>query len=343
VNGRAVSVHTKDGETVRTRLASAGWLDISKKPKAIGSRLLFPVMPHTPDLIELDVHYEWVITDLETRQSRPATLREAPGLPPGLAGEVTRSMDVVGDIAIIRLKDELVHHAEQIGQALLWVQPRLRAVAVDGGVKGELRLRDIRLIAGKGPLTSVHREYGLELEVDLEKAYFSPRLATEHNRVAKMVEKGEILLDMFTGIGPFAIMAARMGNTREVHAIDLNEEAIRLAEKNAGRNRVGHLVQFHVGDAREVVPTLGTFNRIVMNHPHGARDFLEMAMRAARKNATIHLHLIGRHEEADEAGEEAFEMASRTGHGGARLATTHVVRTYAPGIAHYCLDIVLVK
>jgi tRNA (guanine37-N1)-methyltransferase len=342
VSGRIFSIHKKDGETAHQVLANSGWLDLARKPKVVGNRLMLPVLPDTPEGIDLGVYYEALDADLEFREFRPSALKDAPGLPPEVASEVTRSMDVVGTIAILRLKEELRPRANQIGQALMFVQPRLRAVAIDEGVKGELRVRDLTLVAGEGPMITIHKEYGLGLKVDLENAYFSPRLATEHHRVAELVKKGEHLLDMFTGVGPFAIMAAKTGRTREVHAIDLNERAVELAKENAERNGVGHLINIHQGDAREVVQELGRFHRVVMNHPTAAKDFLDVAMSATRDGGVIHLHTIGTPEEVDAVAEEAFEVAERTGHAGVRLANTKEVRTYAPNVAHYCLDLVVI-
>jgi tRNA (guanine37-N1)-methyltransferase len=337
-----MSVHTKHGQGAHRALSERGWLDISKKPAVVGSRLLLPLMPEAPEVPDIGLPYEIVAMDFEVRDRKPAGLRQAPGLPPDIADEVTRSMDLVGDIAILRLRDEHMSRATQIGQALLFVQPRLRAVAVDRGVKGELRVRDLTLVAGEGPLSTLHKEHGLVLRVDLAEVYFSPRLATEHQRVAGLVKRGERFLDMFCGVGPFAISAAKAGNTREVHAVDLNERAVELARENAERNGVGHLVTLHSGDAREVVPRLGRFDRIVMNHPHGAKDFLDVAMRAARDEATIHLHIIARADEVDDVTEMAYETAEATGHGSARMSNLRDVRTYAPGVGHYCMDIVVV-
>ena len=339
---RALSVHKKDGELVHGALASRGWLDITLKPTVIGSRLVLPLVQDAPDDPDVGTNYEIVLVDLEERQFRPTALKDAPGLPPEVAADVTRSMDVIGDIVIIRLKEELLPRSAQIGQAMMYIQPRLRAVAVDGGVKGEYRLRDLSIIAGEGPLVTRHKEHGLIYKVDLERAYFSPRLATEHKRVTDMVTRGERFLDMFCGVGPFAIMAAKSKKTSEVFAVDLNERAIELCKENAQKNGVGHLVKALAGDVREVVPELGRFDRIVMNHPHGAGEYMDLAMAAARDGTTIHLHVIGRPDEAEAESEKAFELATKAGHGSARLATMHEVRTYAPGVGHYCLDIIVV-
>ncbi len=283
----------RDGEPARRKLAAEGWLDITRRPQTRDGRLLLPVTPDAPTDIDLGVDQEWTEFEFERRERRPTTLREAPNLPPELASEVTRSMDVVGDIAVLRLKDDIRPRATEIGEALMEVHPRLRAVAVDSGVQGELRVRSLEIVSGEGPLVTVHREQGMELRVDLERAYFSPRLATEHQRIADMVSPGERVLDMFTGVGPFAVLVAKQASGAEVHAVDLNEAAVQLARENVEVNGVAPLVTVHQGDARELVPTLGVFDRIIMNHPSGARSFIDTALAASGPGTVVHLKAVG--------------------------------------------------
>ncbi|NIP33308.1 MAG: methyltransferase [Thermoplasmata archaeon] len=331
MRGKALKVRTHDGEAAHRALARAGALDPTRRPKVEDDWLYLPLADGSGEIVGLPQIYHVVEVDLEERATKPSSLRDAPSLSPELASEVTRSMDVVGDIAVLRLKDDLRPRAAEIGRALLEVQPRLRAVAVDDGVEGELRLRSLELVAGEGPLTAVHREHGITLTVDLEQAYFSPRLATEHRRVADLVEEGERVLDMFAGVGPFAVLIGKDGRATEVHAVDLNGRAVELAIENAEANDVTEVVRVHHGDAREVVPGLGSFDRIIMNHPTAAIDYVDVATAASRSGTRIHLYLIGTPDEADEVVElfkDRMELMGR-----------REVRTYAPGVAHYCLDL----
>lgn len=339
MRGKAVKVRTQDGEQAHRALARVGALDPSRKPRVEEGWLLLPIVEGIGEAVDLPAVFRVVEADLEARPVKPTTLREAPGLPPELADEVTRSLDLVGDIAIIRLKDDIRSRAGEIGEALMSVHPRLRAVAVDDGVTGPLRLRSLTLVAGQGPLVTTHREHGVNLRVDLEQAYFSPRLATEHRRVAELVRPGERVLDMFCGVGPFAVLIAKLASPSEVLAVDLNPRAVELVEENAALNGVGHLVRAHVGDARSVVPTLGSFDRIVMNHPHGAFAFLDVALQASREGSELHLHLIGTEDETREVLEDALRHASGMGIAGLRLLGSREVRTYAPGVSHNCLDL----
>jgi tRNA (guanine37-N1)-methyltransferase len=331
MRGKAIKVRTQDGEAAHRALARVGALDPGRRPRTEDGWLFLPLLEGTGEVTGLPPIYHVVVVELEERAPKPSSLREAPSLPPELAAEVTGSMDVVGDIAVLRLKDDLRPRAREIGQALMEVQPRLRAVAIDDGVTGELRLRTLELVAGDGPLATVHREHGISLRVDLEQAYFSPRLATEHRRVADVVEPGERVLDMFTGVGPFAILIAKVTHPSEVHAVDLNPRAAQLAEENAQANGVDHLVTVHQGDARDVVPGLGVFDRIIMNHPTAAIDFVDIALTVSREGTYVHLYLIGTEEEAS----EVVEGMS----GKPQLLSRREVRTYAPGVSHWCLDL----
>ncbi len=331
MRGKALKVRTHDGEAAHRALARAGALDPNRKPLVEDDWLYLPMVEGTGEVVGLPQIYHVVEVDLEVRATKPTSLRDAPSLPPELASEVTRSMDVVGDIAVLRLKDDLRPRGAEIGRALLEVQPRLRAVAVDDGVEGELRLRSLELVAGEGPLTTVHREHGISLTVDLERAYFSPRLATEHRRVADLVQEGERVLDMFTGVGPFAVIIGKDGRASEVHAIDLNDRAVELAIENSEANDVTEVVHVHLGDAREVVPRLGPFDRIIMNHPTAAIDYVDVALAASLAGTHVHLYIIGTPGDVDEVVDmfkDEMEIMGRRD-----------VRTYAPGVSHYCLDL----
>ena len=69
------------------------------------------------------------------------------------------------------------------------------------------------------------KENGSSYEFDFSRVYWNPRLSTEHMRVVQEVKRGDTVLDVFAGVGPFAIPAARAGAT--VLANDLNPESHR--------------------------------------------------------------------------------------------------------------------
>ncbi len=66
--------------------------------------------------------------------------------------------------------------------------------------------------------------------------------ATEHQRLVGLVKPGDVLFDVFAGIGPFAIPAAKKGCT--VLANDLNPESYRWLQYNIDLNKVTEQVGF---------------------------------------------------------------------------------------------------
>ena len=343
MRGRVVRVPLQQGERARRRLAELGLLDPGRRPVERDGSLLLPLVGGAQGAPDIDVEHEVVEDDLPVRdvQPRPRSIRDAPGLPPELAAEVTRALDIIGDIAVVRLPDALLDRAGEVGRAIMGLHPRVRVVAVDRGVTGPHRVRSLETVAGEGPLATVHHENGIQLHVDLAAAYFSPRLATEHRRVADLVRPGERVLDMFAGVGPFAVLIAKDGRATEVRAVDLNPVAAAMLRANSKANRTGGRLHVHEGDARAVVPPLGSFDRIIMNHPHHAIEFLDVALGAAKDGATVHLHTIGRPEEVDAVEHKALSGARAVRMSSTRVVLRRKVGSFGPGVWHYCLDIVL--
>jgi len=131
-------------------------------------------------------------------------------LPPHLLAGLPRALDVVGDIAIIEVPPELKTHEKLVGDAILKTHRNIRTVLAKAGVvSGTYRLRDFEVISGEPRTATIHKEYGCKYQVDVAKAYFSPRLSHEHERVASLVQKGETVVDLFAGVGPFSVLIAK--------------------------------------------------------------------------------------------------------------------------------------
>lgn len=64
--------------------------------------------------------------------------------------------------------------------------------------------------------------------------------ATEHQRLVEVVKHGDMLYDVFAGVGPFAIPAAKKGCM--VFANDLNPESFHWLKYNVGLNKVAEKV-----------------------------------------------------------------------------------------------------
>jgi tRNA (guanine37-N1)-methyltransferase len=220
-------------------------------------------------------------------------------------GRVSSGVDVIGDIAIVRLEGFTQREKREVGRTLMEEMKNVRAVfEQEGGIEGEHRLRKLKHLSGEKRTLTTHRENGCVFRVDVAKCYFSPRLSTERLRIAELVGPKEKVLNMFAGVGPFSVPIAKLAGAR-VTSCEINEYAARLHEENDRLNKVDGLVSVVAMDANELPGRSRVkFDRILMPHPSQANKFLPTALRMAKKGGVIHYyrHVLGRDEhEAEEA------------------------------------------
>jgi len=292
-------VPKKDAEQVRQQLIAEGILDTTLRPASDGDDILFPVTEHR----EGDAMW----------RCRKSPVRAA--LP---------RHELVGGIAIMQDEDE------EGARRLLASRPSLHTVlGGESPVQGTYRIRTYRVLAGEKTTRTIVTEYGLRFAVDLEEAYFSPRLANERHRIIGLMHPGERVLDMFAGVGPFAIACA--AEAAIVYACDLNPGAIRLMEENIRINRRTNILPV-LADACHLPGVLphASFDRIIMNLPMEPAPFLDAAFALASEGATIHLYAL-----QDEHGALLRALSART----LGTITEHEVRSYSPTQHHAVYDI----
>ncbi|HKT22052.1 MAG TPA: class I SAM-dependent methyltransferase family protein [Nitrososphaerales archaeon] len=215
-------------------------------------------------------------------------------------GRASSGVDVVGDIAIVRLEGFTQAEKRKIGRSLLGEMKNVRVVLEqEGGIEGEFRLRKVKHLAGERRTLTVHRENGCSFRVDVARTYFSPRLSTERLRVAEAVGQKERVLNMFAGVGPFSILIAKRAHAG-VTSCEINGYAAELHEENNRLNKVADLVTVVNADASDLPRLVKTrFDRILLPHPSAADKFLPAALKLAKKGARLvyYRHVLG----ADEA------------------------------------------
>ena len=334
----SVAVAREAGEATRTALAEAGVLDDDHKIAVEDGRLYIPVTDAdaaADAVAALDCDTEMTTYDLPVRQG-VRTPADILGFEP--------SVERIGDIVVIDEDDP--DRAATIAEAVIDADLPARSVLNRASkIKGELRVRDWEVVAVDDaaagndltPTETVHREYGHEFCLDLASVYFSPRLATERHRVVEQIEPDEQVLDMFAGVGPFAIPAASRGAS--VVAVDLNETAVDYCRENARRNGVADAVTTVAGDVREVADDYrGWADRLVMNLPHSANEFVETAVALAGEECVLHYYDIQHEDDPFEPGIEAIKSAAEPAYT-VSVETQHIVRSYAPHELNVCLDV----
>jgi tRNA (guanine37-N1)-methyltransferase len=328
-------VPLSEGERVRRALLDEGALRLDLRVRKEGGELLLPLLDATPRL-----GFPLALAEFEPAEEEPRHYAQRLAhLPQPAQALLPSAFDVIGHVLIVKMPEELKGHESEIAKALLETTPRVRTVAHDEGVTGELRVRALRILAGDPITRTEHLEHGVRLRVDPATAYFSPRLATERRRVAGLVRPGERVVDLMAGVAPFALVVAKHSEAARVDAVDLNEAAIAFAHENVKLNKLESRVFPAHADARVWAREhAGVADRVITNLPHGAHAFLEDALRVLTEEGTWHYHCI---QAEDALGRHLAELASRAAdvERSLNVTATRVVRAYSPRERHYAVDL----
>lgn len=198
---------------------------------------------------------------------------------------IYNSYDVIGDIAIIRLNDDLVDKAKIVAEAIMETQKRVKTVLRQTSPVSDIyRIRKLEWVLGEKKTETEYKEFGCVFKMDLAKVYFSPRLSNERMRIARKVKDNEVVVNMFAGVGTYSIIIARHSKPEKVYSIDINPEAVKYMKENIRINKVQEVVVPILGDAREVIEKSlkNSADRVLMPLPERAIDYLDSAVSALK-------------------------------------------------------------
>ena len=248
----------------------------------------------------------------------------------------------IGHIIILSLRPELAEHAELIGSVVLKRLPYARTVCRKiGPMVSPIKKPQVEVIAGEPETETVHKEGGCLFKLDVAKLMFSKGNVRERARMAKVVRSGELVFDLFAGIGYFTIPMAKTGRPALIYAVDINPLAIHYLVENVRLNGVRGLVVPVLGDCRNVVEKMpGLADRVLMGFIPGTRAFLPTALRALKpEGGIVHYHDIYHKRELWWKPLKALESAaSEAGLELVRVLYKSIVKSYAPRIYHIVVD-----
>ena len=297
-----IKVPKQQGETAIALTSELELIDKSLLIQKEGNALCIPLL-RSPQENELSTIQKRIptleITTNTFREKKPSieTLMQTleGKLPPHLLEVVPQALDIIGDIVILEIPVELEPHKTLIGQAILQTHKNIKTVlAKAGAISGTYRIREFTFIAGEQKTQTIHKEFGCQYHVDMAKAYFSPRLSHEHQRVASLVQSGETVVDLFAGVGPFSVLIAKKNPRVKLYAVDLNPDAVELLKINARVNRVDNRVFAIQADARQIAKGKlnGVADRVIMNLPETAIGFVDSACQVIKPQGGV-IHFYG--------------------------------------------------
>ncbi|KAK8648503.1 hypothetical protein V6N13_129253 [Hibiscus sabdariffa] len=174
-------------------------------------------------------------------------------LPEGMI--IPSAFETVGHIAHLNLKDEHLPYKNVIAKDMLEV------------------------LAGNHSLVTTVVENGLRFRVDLAKVYWNSRLGTERQRLLSGFNRYDVICDVFSGVGPIAISAAKI--VKRVYANDLNPFAVEYLERNSVLNKLERKIKIFNMDGRRFISAMfssekaHSITHVVMNLPNDAAEFLD--------------------------------------------------------------------
>ena len=241
------------------------------------------------------------------------------------------AFEIIGDIAIIEVGKE---KGKEYGNKVLEKNKNVNVVLNKiGDIKDVYRVgrykevvkrnknREFDFVKKKyrkvGGFETIHKENGVFIKLDVSKVYFSPRLSSERKRIMEMVKDGEVILSLFSGVGPFPLVIAKYKDV-EIYANEINPDAVYYMRQNIEMNNLKGNIYVMEGDAKDVlkeIKDMEKFDRVLMPAPKDAPFFLEDVLKRVRKGCVIHLYAF-----SDEKGikerdkeKEVLDIAGKSG------------------------------
>ncbi|MCK5346484.1 MAG: hypothetical protein KAR20_23905, partial [Candidatus Heimdallarchaeota archaeon] len=139
----------------------------------------------------------------------------------------------------------------------------------------------MEFLSGEDDPIVTHKENNVIYRFDINKIMFSKGNLNERRYLPELVQKDEIIIDMFAGIGYFSLAIAKFSSPKMIYSVELNPESYKYLVKNIGINKLDQKITPISGDSAIEVPKLSErgikANRIIMGVFPAPYDFIKPA------------------------------------------------------------------
>ncbi|MDD4983782.1 MAG: class I SAM-dependent methyltransferase family protein [Candidatus ainarchaeum sp.] len=251
------------------------------------------------------------------------------------------SYDTLGDIAIIKIPDELLKKEKKIAQALMASNSKIKTVVKTDSIHaGKYRTQKVKYLAGKKTFLTFVKESGCVFKIRVSDSFFSSRLSFERTRNAQNVKPGEDVCVFFSGVAPFSIVIAKNSKAKKVVSVELNPKAHKYALENIKLNKVEDRVIAIKDDVKKyALKTKDKFDRIIMPLPKDAHLFFDSALKVAKKDCIITLYnFVPKDNPYTELEKTIKGIAKQEGRK-IKIEFKRQVRDFSPAVIQVVLDI----
>ena len=249
------------------------------------------------------------------------------------------SYQKIGVIIILNLKKELWKYDKLIGNIVLEKISSTKSVfRKKGCIKTEFRIPQIKFLSGVNSTVTTHKEHGISYKIDVNQIMFSKGNLSERKRIIKQVKKGEIIIDMFAGIGYFCLGIAKFSEAKKVYAIEINPKSYGFLLENIKLNKVRNKIVPILGDSAVEAPKLGKIaDRVIMGLLPNCKEYLPYAVKSVKPNGIIYYHGVAKEDECEKLFNDVKNIAEKEGYK-VKLIKKTKVKSYAPKVYHFVLD-----
>ncbi len=260
-----------------------------------------------------------------------------------------RGFQTVGKVIILKLNPILIEKREIIGKTCLKLFPNIRSIYINlGKVVGTFRdPKGIEFIAGEDNPIVEHKEHRIIYRFDITKIMFSKGNIYERKYLATLIKGGEIIVDMFAGIGYFSLPIAKHASPEKIYSIEINPVSYKFLVENIKINHLEEKIIPILGNSKKEVLNLSKSgiraDRIIMGVFPAPKDFIREALSLAKDKGSI-FHYEGVVSKEDflslfeEFHNEAKKMDFKS-----ELKAKRYVKSYGPNLYHVVLDILAYK
>jgi tRNA (guanine37-N1)-methyltransferase len=339
----------KQAQKIKQFLVKNNLFNRNHNPKREDTSIYFPLIRLTKDQIKnLKSKFKNVEITNKTliKIEKPRTLQQI------LKGKLTlkevklvpSSQEIVGSILILEIPDKLKKKEKIIAQAFLKTNKNIETVVKKSHAhEGVFRLRKVKILAGKRTKETIHKENNIKLKLNLEKTYFSTRLANERLRITKQIKKPEEILVMFSGAAPYPLVLAKNSPAKFITGIEINPLAHQLALENIKLNRLENKILIFEGDVRTILPKIKKkFDRILMPLPKTGERFLPLALTKAKPGTIIHFYSFLEETKINQEAKKIKKLCSQYKYK-IRILRKIKCGQFAPYVYRVCFDIKVLK
>jgi len=256
---------------------------------------------------------------------------------------------IIGNNVILRLNEDLLNKKKEIADAYLELLPNIKGVYLNLGIiEGTFREPEkIEFIAGENNPIVIHKEHGVSYKFDITKVMFSKGNINERKYLSQLVKKGEVVIDMFAGIGYFSLPIAKNAEPKKIYSIEINPVSYHYLVENVRLNKLEEVIIPIQGNCKGKVLELYKSgiraDRVIMGVFPAPKEYISEALLLLKDSGTIyHYEGVALKEEAHLLFEDFCEIAQSTNIS-CELMDQRLVKSYGPHLFHIVNDILVKK